>query len=63
MVLDLLDPQTLGRLIGVLTLMIMGAGVGYAKGFKEGRREGYARGKAISVHAALNGLKSRKAVK
>jgi hypothetical protein len=40
MVLDLLDPQTLARLIGVLTLMIMGAAVGYAKGFKDGRREG-----------------------
>jgi hypothetical protein len=63
MVLDLLDPQTLGRLIGVLTLMIMAGAVGYAKGFKEGRREGYARGKAISAHAVLNGLKSRKAVK
>jgi len=43
--------------------MIMAGAVGYAKGFKEGRREGYARGKAISAHAVLYGLKSRKAVK
>jgi hypothetical protein len=47
MMLDLLDPATLGRLIGVISLMIMGAAVGYAKGFKEGRREGIAISKAI----------------
>jgi hypothetical protein len=47
MVLDLLDPQTLGRLIGVLTLMIMGAALGYAKGFKDGRREGLLMGKTL----------------
>lgn len=47
MVLDLLDPQTLGRLIGVLTLMIMSAAVGYAKGFKDGRREGLLMGKSL----------------
>jgi hypothetical protein len=47
MMLDLLDPATLGRLIGVLTLMIMGAAVGYAKGFKDGRREGLLVGKSI----------------
>ena len=52
MVLDLLDPQTLGRLIGVLTLMIMAAAVGYAKGFKDGHREGMARRKAIRRHIA-----------
>ena len=51
MVLDLLDPQTLSRLVGVICLMIMGAAVGYAKGFKDGRREGYTRGRAISRHA------------
>ena len=45
--LDLLDPATLGRLIGVITLMIMGAAVGYAKGFKDGRREGLLVGKSI----------------
>jgi hypothetical protein len=47
MVLDLLDPQTLGRLILVLTLMVMGAAVGYAKGFKDGRREGLLMGKSL----------------
>lgn len=52
MVVDLLDPQTLGRLVGVICLMIMGAAAGYAKGFKDGRREGFARGKAIRQHVA-----------
>ena len=47
MMLDLLDPATLGRLIGVISLMIMAAAIGYAKGFKEGRREGLALSKAI----------------
>jgi len=47
MVLDLLDPQTLGRLILVLTLMVLGAAVGYARGFKDGRREGLLVGKSI----------------
>lgn len=50
MVLDLLDPETLGRLVGVITLMVLGAAAGYAKGFKEGKREGMARRKAISRH-------------
>jgi hypothetical protein len=63
MMLDLLDPATLGRLIGIISLMIMGSAIGYAKGFKDGRREGFARGKSVSIHAALNGMKSRKAVK
>lgn len=52
MVLDLLDPATLGRLVGVLTLMVLAGAVGYAKGFKEGKREGFARGKAIRQHVA-----------
>jgi hypothetical protein len=52
MVLDLLDPATLGRLVGVLTLMVMAAAAGYAKGFKEGKREGLARRKAIRRHIA-----------
>lgn len=47
MMLDLLDPVTLGRLIGVISLMIIAAAAGYAKGFKEGRREGLALSKAI----------------
>lgn len=63
MVLDLLDPATLGRLVGVISLMVLAAAVGYAKGFKEGKREGFARGKAMSLHASLYGLKSRKAAK
>jgi hypothetical protein len=52
MVLDLLDPQTLGRLVLVIILMVLGAAVGYAKGFKEGKREGLARRKAMIRHAA-----------
>ena len=51
MVLDLLDPQTLGRLSLVIILMVISAAAGYAKGFKEGKREGYTRGRAISRHA------------
>ena len=57
MVLDLLDPQTLGRLVGVICLMIMGAAVGYAKGFKEGKREGMARRKAMVRHMANKAVK------
>lgn len=52
MVLNLLDPQTLGRLVGIIILMVMAAAVGYAKGFKEGKREGMARRKAIRRHIA-----------
>ena len=50
MVLDLLDPETLGRLVLVLILMVLGAAVGYAKGFKDGKREGMARRKAMVRH-------------
>jgi hypothetical protein len=50
MVLDLLDPQTLGRLVLVVILMVISAGAGYAKGFKEGKREGIARRKAMVRH-------------
>jgi hypothetical protein len=57
MVLDLLDPQTLGRLVGVLTLMVMAAAAGYAKGFKEGKREGLARRKAMVRHIANKAVK------
>ena len=57
MVLDLLDPQTLGRLIGVLTLMALAAAAGYAKGFKEGKREGIARRKAMVRHIANKAVK------
>lgn len=52
MVLDLLDPQTLGRLVGIVCLIILAAAAGYAKGFKEGKREGMARRKAITRHIA-----------
>jgi hypothetical protein len=57
MVLDLLDPATLGRLVGILTLMVIAAALGYAKGFKEGKREGLARRKAITRHAANKAVK------
>ena len=50
MVVDLLDPQTLGRLVLVIILMVLGAAVGYAKGFKDGKREGMARRKAMVRH-------------
>ena len=50
MVLDLLDPETLGRLVLVVILMVISAAAGYAKGFKEGKREGMARRKAMVRH-------------
>jgi hypothetical protein len=52
MVLDLLDPETLGRLVLAIVLMLISAAAGYAKGFKEGKREGMARRKAMVRHAA-----------
>lgn len=57
MVLDLLDPATLGRLVGVISLMVLAAAVGYAKGFKEGKREGIARRKAMVRHIANKAVK------
>jgi hypothetical protein len=57
MVLDLLDPATLGRLVGIIVLMIMGGAVGYAKGFKDGKREGLARRKAMVRHMANKAVK------
>ena len=54
MVLDLLDPQTLGRLVLIIILMVISAAAGYAKGFKEGKREGIARRKSPEeIHAQL----------
>jgi hypothetical protein len=50
MVLDLLDPETLGRLVLVIILMVISAAAGYAKGFKEGKREGIARRKTMVRH-------------
>ena len=55
--LDLLDPTTLGRLIGIISLMIMAAAIGYAKGHKDGHREGYVRGKAVTRHASSKAVK------
>jgi hypothetical protein len=57
MVLDLLDPDTLGRLVGAVVLMVMAAAAGYAKGFKEGKREGMARRKAMIRHMANKAVK------
>ena len=57
MVLDLIDPATLGRLTLLLILLVMAAAVGYSKGFKDGNREGWARRRSFERHV------SRKAVK
>jgi hypothetical protein len=57
MVLDLLDPQTLGRLVLVIILMVISGAAGYAKGFKEGKREGIARRKAMVRHMANKAVK------
>jgi len=57
MVLDLLDPQTLGRLVLVIIVMVISAAAGYAKGFKEGKREGMARRKAMVRHIANKAVK------
>ena len=57
MVLDLLDPATLGRLSMLVILLVMSAAVGYAKGFKEGKREGVARRKAMIRHMANKAVK------
>ena len=52
MVLDLLDPATLGRLTLLAILLVMAAAVGYAVGHKDGSREGYTRGRAVARHSA-----------
>ena len=52
MVLDLLDPETVGRLVLAISRMVISAAAGYAKGFKEGKREGMARRKSMIRHAA-----------
>jgi hypothetical protein len=57
MVLDLLDPETLGRLVLIIILMVISAAAGYAKGFKEGKREGIARRKAMVRHIANKAVK------
>ena len=52
MVVDLLDVETLWRffLLGIWTVLTLA--VGYAWGFKDGRREGILRGKTIGRHAS-----------
>ena len=50
MVLDLLDPAALGRLSLLIIWSIMAASVGYAKGHKDGSREGFIRGRQVSRH-------------
>jgi len=57
MVFDLLDPATLGSLSMLAILLVMAAAVGYAKGFKDGKREGIARRKAITRHIANKAVK------
>jgi hypothetical protein len=37
--------------------MVLAAAVGYAKGFKEGKREGMARRKAVARHIANKAVK------
>jgi hypothetical protein len=52
MELDLLDPATLGRVVGAICLMVIAAAYGYSKGHRDGSREGYTRGRAVSRHIA-----------
>jgi hypothetical protein len=50
MVLDLLDPQTLRALFLIGLLCVFVAAFGYSVGHKDGSREGYTRGRAVSRH-------------
>ena len=52
MVLDLTDAEILWRLFLLCIWSIMTMAVGYAIGFKDGRREGIMRGKTIGRHAS-----------
>jgi len=52
MVVDLLDGETLFRLLMLIIWSVITIAIGYAKGFKDGRREGLARGKAIGRHSS-----------
>ena len=52
MIVDLLDPQTVWRLILIGILCVMFSAVGYAMGHKDGRREGFTRGRSVSRHAS-----------
>jgi hypothetical protein len=52
MVVDLLDQQTVLRLVLIGILCVMFSAVGYARGHKDGSREGFTRGRAVSRHAS-----------
>jgi hypothetical protein len=52
MVVDLLDGETLFRLVGLIIWTVLFLAIGYSMGFKDGRREGIARGKAIGRHTS-----------
>ena len=52
MVVDLLDGETLFRLIMLMIWSVLTIAIGYAKGFRDGRREGLARGRAIGRHSS-----------
>ena len=52
MVVDLLDGETLFRLLMLMIWSVLTIAIGYAKGFKDGRREGLARGRAIGRHSS-----------
>jgi hypothetical protein len=57
MVLDLLRPANIGSFGAAVILMVISAAAGYAKGFKEGKREGMARRKAMVRHMANKAVK------
>jgi len=52
MVVDLTDAEILMRLFMLFIWSVLTVAIGYSIGFKEGRREGVVRGKAIGRHAA-----------
>jgi len=52
MVVDLLDGETLFRLLMLMIWSVITIAIGYSKGFKDGRRDGFARGKAIGRHSS-----------
>lgn len=52
MVVDLTDAEILMRLFMLFIWSVLTIAIGYSIGFKEGRREGVIRGKAIGRHAA-----------
>jgi hypothetical protein len=50
MVVDLLNPETLRALFLIGLLCVFVAAFGYSVGHKDGSREGYTRGRAVSRH-------------